>query len=192
MVMAGYALFSTAIGPCGLAWGDRGLVGVSFPEASEAVTRRRIESRWPALSEATPPPIVTGSMEAIRALLDNGREDLTSIELDMDGIEAAEQAILEAARRIPPGQTRTYGQLAKEIGRPGAAREVGAAMARNRFPIVVPCHRVLAAGGGFGGFSAPGGLECKARLLTIERAATSVAPLLFDDLPISVRPRQSP
>jgi methylated-DNA-[protein]-cysteine S-methyltransferase len=190
--MAGHALFPTAIGPCGLAWRERGLVGVYFPEASEAATRQRIERRWPGSSETTPPPIVAGAIEAICALLDVGREDLTRIELDMDGIEPAERAILGAARRIPPGQTRTYGELAADVGRPGAAREVGGAMARNRFPIVVPCHRVLAASGGFGGFSAPGGLECKARLLTIERAAISAAPLLFDDLPISVRPRRSP
>ncbi|HXV00508.1 MAG TPA: methylated-DNA--[protein]-cysteine S-methyltransferase [Caulobacteraceae bacterium] len=190
--MAGYALFPTAIGPCGLAWGERGLVGVYFPEASEAATRARIERRWPDLGEAAPPPMVAAAIEAIRALLDEGRADLAAVELDMDGIEPAERAILEAARRIPPGQTRTYGELAAEVGRPGAAREVGAAMARNRFPIVVPCHRVVAAGGGFGGFSAPGGLECKARLLTIERAVTSPAPLLFDGLPISVRPRRSP
>ncbi|HXV01211.1 MAG TPA: methylated-DNA--[protein]-cysteine S-methyltransferase [Caulobacteraceae bacterium] len=190
--MAGYTLFETPIGQCGLAWSERGVVAVYFPEANEAATRRRIEHRWPELAEANPPPPIAAAVAAIRTLLDGGRQDLTGVDLDMDGIEPAERAILEAARRIPPGQTRTYGELAGDIGRPGSAREVGAAMARNRFPIVVPCHRVLAAGGGFGGFSAPGGLESKAGLLTIERAATSPAPLLFDDLPISVRPPRPP
>ncbi|HEY2178600.1 MAG TPA: methylated-DNA--[protein]-cysteine S-methyltransferase [Caulobacteraceae bacterium] len=190
--MAGYALFPTAIGACAIAWSERGVVSVFFPEASEAATRRRIERRWPDLAQAAPPPPIAAAIAAIGALLDGGREDLTGIELDMDGIEPAERAILEAARRIPPGRTRTYGELATDVGRPGAAREVGGAMARNRFPIVVPCHRVLAAGGGFGGFSAPGGVASKARLLTIERAATSSAPLLFDDLPISVRPPRAP
>jgi methylated-DNA-[protein]-cysteine S-methyltransferase len=109
----------------------------------------------------------------------------------MDGIDGFERRVLETARDIPPGATLTYGELAAKAGAPGAAREVGQAMARNRFPIVVPCHRVLAAGGGFGGFSAPGGLESKARLLTLERAAIGGAPMLFDDLPIAVRPRGS-
>jgi methylated-DNA-[protein]-cysteine S-methyltransferase len=99
--------------------------------------------------------------------------------------------VLEEARRIPAGETVTYGELAARAGSPGAAREVGQAMARNRFPIIVPCHRVLAANGGFGGFSAPGGLESKARLLTIERAAVGREPSLFDDLPIAVRPKGS-
>ena len=190
--MTGYALFPTAIGDCAVAWRERGLVGVYFPETSEAATRERIERRWPEASPASPPPTVAAAIAAITTLLADGRADLTGIELDMEGIDAFERQILEAARRIPPGTTRTYGELAAEVGQPGEARAVGSAMARNRFPIVVPCHRVLAAGGGFGGFSAPGGLESKARLLTIERAATSAAPLLFDDLPIAVRPRGSP
>jgi methylated-DNA-[protein]-cysteine S-methyltransferase len=186
--MTGYALFPTAIGACAVAWRERGLVGVYFPEASEEATRQRIERRWPDAAPLAPPPAVAEGIKAITALLLDGRRDLTGIDLDMEGIDAFERQILEAARRIPPGATRTYGELAAEVGQPGAARAVGTAMARNRFPIVVPCHRVLAAGGGFGGFSAPGGLESKARLLTIERAATSAAPLLFDDLPITVRP----
>ncbi|HEY7852477.1 MAG TPA: methylated-DNA--[protein]-cysteine S-methyltransferase [Caulobacteraceae bacterium] len=190
--MTGYALFPTAIGECAVAWRERGLVGVYFPEVSEAATRQRIERRWPGAAPAAPPPAVAEAIAAITALLVNGRSDLTWIEIDMEGIDAFERQILDAARRIPPGTTRTYGELAAEVGQPGEARAVGTAMARNRFPIVVPCHRVLAAGGGFGGFSAPGGLESKARLLTIERAAISDAPLLFDDLPITVRPRRSP
>jgi methylated-DNA-[protein]-cysteine S-methyltransferase len=186
--MTGYALFPTAIGACAIAWSERGVTGVYFPEAGEAATRARIARRSPELAEAVPPPAIAQAIAAITALLADGRADLTGVELDMAGIEAFDRRVLEAARRIPPGATATYGELAAEVGEPGAARAVGAAMARNRFPIVVPCHRVLAAGGGFGGFSAPGGVESKARLLTIERAVTSAAPLLFDDLPISVRP----
>ena len=191
--MTGYALFPSKIGACAVAWRERGLVGVYFPEETDAATRARITRRWPDAVEDEPPAAVAEAIAAITALLADGRTDLTSIRLDMEGIDAFEQQILEAARRIPPGKTGTYGELAAEVGQPnGEARAVGAAMARNRFPIVVPCHRVLAAGGGFGGFSAPGGLEAKARLLTIERAAISDAPLLFDDLPITVRPRRSP
>ena len=188
MTTPGYALFPTAIGVCGLAWSERGVCRVVFPESSKAATRARLTRRDRDLIEASPPPAIAEAIAAITALLETGRADLSAIALDMDGVDAEERAILEAARGVPPGSTVTYGELAAKIGQPRATREVGRAMARNRFPIVVPCHRVLASGGGFGGFSAPGGLESKARLLTIERAATSAAPLLFDDLPIAVRP----
>jgi methylated-DNA-[protein]-cysteine S-methyltransferase len=191
MTPHGYALFSTAIGVCGLAWSERGVSRVVFPEASEAATRARLTRHDSDITEATPPPAISGAIAAITALLETGRADLSAIPLDMDGVDARERTILEAARTVPPGSTVTYGELATRIGQPRATREVGQAMARNRFPFVVPCHRVLAAGGGFGGFSAPGGLESKARLLTIEHAATSAAPMLFDDLPIAVRPAES-
>jgi methylated-DNA-[protein]-cysteine S-methyltransferase len=189
--MTAYALFPTAIGECAVAWSERGLVGVWFPEATPQATRARIERRLPTAAETTPPPKVAEAMARIAGLLETGRVNLADIDLDMDGIEGFERQVLEAARGIAPGATLTYGELAVRAGSPGAAREVGQAMARNRFPIVVPCHRVLAAGGGFGGFSAPGGLESKARLLTIERAAIGDKPMLFDDLPIAVRPRGS-
>jgi methylated-DNA-[protein]-cysteine S-methyltransferase len=188
MSARGYALFPTSIGRCGLAWSERGLTRVVFPEPTEAATRARLARGAEAITEAEPPPVVAQAMAAIVALLGNGRADLSAIELDMDGIAPPEQAMLQAARRIPAGSTLTYGELAAAAGQPGAAREAGQAMARNRFPIVVPCHRVLASGGGFGGFSAPGGVEAKARLLNIERAAPGGPPTLFDDLPISVRP----
>ncbi len=188
MSARGYALFPTAIGRCGLAWSERGLTRVVFPEPTEAATRARLTRGAEAITEADPPAAVGEAIAAVVALLENGRADLTAIDLDMDGIAPPEQAMLQAARRIPAGSTLTYGELATAAGQPDAAREAGQAMARNRFPIVVPCHRVLASGGGFGGFSAPGGVEAKARLLNIERAAPGGPPTLFDDLPISVRP----
>jgi methylated-DNA-[protein]-cysteine S-methyltransferase len=185
--MTEYALFPTAIGECALAWSADGVVGVYFPEATPEATKRRIERRGHV--EATPPAAVRAAMTRVQRLLEDGREDLIDIELDMAGIERFERQVLEAARGIPPGATLTYGQLAARVGSPGAAREVGQVMARNRFPIIVPCHRVMAAGGGFGGFSAPGGLESKARLLNIEKAALSSEPMLFDELPIVPPPR---
>lgn len=189
--MTAFALFPTALGDCALAWSEHGVLGVWFPEPSEAATRARIRRRWPDAAETSPPAAVAEAMAAIARLLESGREDLTGVGLDMSGVEGFERQVLEEARRIPAGQTLTYGELAARAGSPGAAREVGHAMARNRFPIVVPCHRVLAANGGFGGFSAPGGLESKAHLLTIEKAAVGREPSLFDDLPIAVRPRGS-
>lgn len=191
MTPRGYALFPTAIGVCGLAWSEHGVRRVVFPESSEAAARARLTRGDRDLTEGAPPPAISAAMVAITALLETGRADLSAIALDMDGVDAEERAILEATRTVPPGSTVTYGELAARIGQPRATREVGQAMARNRFPIVVPCHRVLAAGGGFGGFSAPGGLESKARLLTIERASTSAAPMLFGDLPVAVRPAGS-
>jgi len=189
--MISYALFPTAIGACGLAWNERGVTRVCFPEKNDGATRTRLTRGAPDAAEASPPPPITEAIALITKLLEGGRADLSAIPLDMEGVDPAERTFLEAARGVPAGQTVTYGELAAKVGRPGAAREAGQAMARNRFPIIVPCHRVLAAGGGFGGFSAPGGLESKARLLTIERAATSSAPMLFDDLPIAVRPAGS-
>jgi methylated-DNA-[protein]-cysteine S-methyltransferase len=189
MSVSAFALFPTAIGPCALAWSEAGLTGVWFPEPTDEATRERIRRRLGDIPETEPPAAVRDSMARIAELLETGRADLTTIALDMEGIEAFERRVLEAAREIRPGATATYGELAAKVGAPRATREVGQAMARNRFPIVVPCHRVLAAGGGFGGFSAPGGLESKARLLNIERAAVGAEPSLFDDLPIAVRPR---
>lgn len=182
-----FALFPTAIGECALGWSERGVTRVWFPEGSPEATKARIERR--GFVEASPTGPVREAMTHIQRLLETGREDLTGVVLDMEGIEGFERAVLEAARGIPPGATLTYGELAARVGSPGAAREVGQAMARNRFPIIVPCHRVMAAGGGFGGFSAPGGLESKARLLNIEKAALSDEPMLFDSLPIAPPPR---
>lgn len=184
----GYALFDTAIGRCGIAWSEAGVTRVVFPEATEAATRARLTRGQNDPGEARPPLAIAAAITAIGALLATGRSDLSAITLDMEAVTGEDRPFLIAARETPAGATITYGELAARAGRPGAAREAGQAMARNRFPMIVPCHRVLAAGGGFGGFSAPGGVESKARLLTIEKAAIGQEPSLFDDLPIAVRP----
>jgi methylated-DNA-[protein]-cysteine S-methyltransferase len=186
----GFALFDTAIGVCGLAWAAGAITASQLPEGVADAARRRLARRSGA-GEAAPPPGTARHIQAITALLATGRGDLSAIPLEMDAIGEFERAVYEAARRIPAGSTRTYGELAAEAANPRAARAVGVAMARNPFPIIVPCHRVLAAGGGFGGFSARGGLPAKARLLQIERASTSEAPLLFEALPIALRPEGS-
>lgn len=186
----GFALFPTRIGQCALAWSEAGVCGVWFPEASEAATRARIRRRLGDVVETDPPPAMRLAMARIAGLLESGREALADLALDLSAAPETDWPFLEAARTIPAGQTITYGELAARAGRAGAAREAGGAMARNPVPIVVPCHRVMAAGGGFGGFSAPGGLEAKARLLNIEHAAISAAPLLFDALPIAPPPKR--
>jgi methylated-DNA-[protein]-cysteine S-methyltransferase len=178
MAGQGFALFETAIGRCGVAWGERGIVGVQLPEASDARTRARLARRFPGLQEGTAPPLVRRAVEGMTALLRGEACDLRAVELDMDAVPAFHRTVYELARAVPPGSTLTYGALAARAGAPGSARAVGQAMGRNPFPIVVPCHRVVAAGGKTGGFSASGGVATKLRMLSIEGAPAQAA--LFD------------
>lgn len=166
----GFALFDTAIGRCGIAWSGRGLAGVQLPEPRESDTRARLLRRWPDAREALPPSDVQRACRMIAALLGGEPSDLSTISLDMEGVPAFHRRVYEAARAIPPGATLSYGGIAEGIDAPGAARAVGQALARNPFAIVVPCHRVLAASGRIGGFSANGGIVTKRRLLAIEGA----------------------
>ena len=186
-----FALFDTAIGPCAIAWGGAGVVGMWFPGPTPDHTRASIHRRHPDALEAAPTPPIARAIDALQALLETGRGDLNFIELDLAGARAFDLRVYDEARSIPAGETRTYGDIARRLGDVALSREVGQALGRNPYPMVVPCHRVLAAGGKTGGFSAPGGVDSKLRLLTIERARTSDAPLLFDDLPIAARPPKS-
>jgi methylated-DNA-[protein]-cysteine S-methyltransferase len=186
----GFALFDTPVGTCAIAWGERGIVGVGLPAGGEPVLRAHMRRRFPGTPEAEPPPHVQDAITRIRALLGGAHDDLTSIELDLEGIGDFHRRVYAAARAIPPGETLTYGELAKKLGDPGAARAVGQALGANPFPIIVPCHRILAASGKTGGFSAPGGTTTKMRMLTIERAQPGGAPSLFTDLPLAAPPRR--
>ncbi|MBV8132005.1 MAG: methylated-DNA--[protein]-cysteine S-methyltransferase, partial [Alphaproteobacteria bacterium] len=147
MMASGFSLFDTAIGRCGIAWGERGVAGVQLPESGERETRARMLQRFPAAGEAAPPPEVQRVIDRIVALLRGEASDLSVIALDMDQVPAFHRRVYEAARTIPAGMTLSYGDIAARVGAPGAARAVGQALGRNPFPIVVPCHRVLAAGG---------------------------------------------
>ena len=180
MTASGFALFDTAIGPCGIAWGGQGVAGVQLPEAGEPETRARMFQRFPAAGEAPPPPEVQQAIEQMVALLCGASSDLSAIALDMDQVPAFHRRVYEVARAIPPGMTLSYGDVAARVGAPGAARAVGQALGRNPFPIVVPCHRVLAAGGKIGGFSAQGGVVTKRRMLAIEGAQLNGAKPLLD------------
>lgn len=174
-----FALFDTAIGRCALAWSDHGAVTLQLPEASESQTRRRVRQRSPDARETVPPPEMQGAINAIVALLDGQPADLSQVRLDMQRIPDFHRRVYAITRTIPPGATLTYGEIAARLGEPGAARAVGHALGRNPFAIIVPCHRVLAAGNRPGGFSAPGGVTTKLRLLAIEGAVTSREPDLF-------------
>jgi len=169
MSAPGVTLFDTALGRCGIAWGARGIVGVQLPEAAGA-ERARLLRRFPDAVETAPPPSVQRAAAGIAALLRGESPDLGKIELDMSTVAEFDRCVLEATRRIPRGATRTYGEIAGEVGDPGAARAVGQALGRNPFPVIVPCHRVLAAAGRPGGFSAHGGVTTKLRMLAIEGA----------------------
>jgi methylated-DNA-[protein]-cysteine S-methyltransferase len=190
MTVRGFALFDTPVGACGIAWGERGLVGVQLPEASEAKTRARMRRRFPDAREASPPSPVQRAIEGIVKLLGGEPIDLSAVALDMDGVPPFERRVYEVARTILPGATLAYGDIAARLGAPGEARAVGHALGHNPFPLVVPCHRVLAAGGKVGGFSANGGIATKLRLLSIEGARTSSAPTLFEKLPLVAAPRR--
>ncbi|HVP30896.1 MAG TPA: methylated-DNA--[protein]-cysteine S-methyltransferase [Myxococcota bacterium] len=165
-----FTLFDTALGRCGIAWGGRGIVTVQLPEAREAETRARLRRRFPGAREAPPPPGVARAIGAIVALLRGEPSDLSGVPLDMARVPPFHRRVYEVARTIPPGATLSYGEIAARLGDRGLARAVGQALGRNPFALVVPCHRVLAASGKPGGFSARGGVATKLRLLAIERA----------------------
>src|SRR6266566_9166877 len=166
----GFALFETPIGTCAIAWGMQGILGVQLPEASDLAMRAHIRRRYPAASALVPPPDIQSAIDAIVELLNGNSSDLSAIALDMHGVPEFHQRVYAVARTIPPGCTLSYGEIAARLGEPAwpAARDVGQALGQNPFPIIVPCHRVVAANGKLGGFSARGGAATKRRLLSIE------------------------
>ncbi|HYI39697.1 MAG TPA: methylated-DNA--[protein]-cysteine S-methyltransferase [Allosphingosinicella sp.] len=183
----GYALFDTAIGRCALVWRGGLVVGAALPETSDERARAALARRFPTAVESEPPPFAADAIAAVASLLAGGRTDLGGVRVDPEG-SAFERNVWQAARRIPCGEVRSYGDIAREIGAPGAAQAVGLALGRNPVPILVPCHRVLAADGRSGGFSAPGGVATKFRILEIEGARRAGEPELFESLPLRVKP----
>ncbi len=176
MSESGFAAFDTPLGTCGIAWGPKGLVGLNLPDGRGGL--ERLQARFPDLVPAPPPDWVAEALEAIRALLSGSPVDLGFVPLDFSRLPTFDAAVLRAARAILPGRTATYGAIAAQVGEPRAAQAVGRALGRNPWPIVVPCHRITAAAGRTGGFSAPGGVATKLRLLEIEGA------LAADSLPL--------
>lgn len=190
MRATGFTLFDTAIGPCGIAWSPRGIVGVQLPERHATATRERLQRRYPDVPESSPPPQVQQAIDDIMALLRGELRELSNVVLDMGGIPAFRQQLYATLRNIPAGSTITYGDLAGRIGDGCTARDVGEAMGKNPFPIIVPCHRVMAANGKIGGFSARGGVATKLRMLNIEQARTGNTPTLFDGLSLGLPPKR--
>lgn len=166
--------FDTALGRCGLAWSEAGVTRVWLP-GSHALAGPDVTE----VDLARLPPFVRRAIEGITALYAGTADDLHDVPLDERGIDDFRRAVYAAAREIPPGSTRSYGEVARAIGRPDAARDVGMALARNPCPILVPCHRVVAANGALTGFSAPGGLATKRRMLELEGAPGYGQQVLF-------------
>jgi methylated-DNA-[protein]-cysteine S-methyltransferase len=177
---SGFALFATDIGDCAVAWNALGLTGVWLPETEAGRLRSRIARRRPQILEKTPPVAVAEAIVRITRLIGGERADLLEVRLDESRLNSFDRSVYAEARCIAPGRVVTYAALAERVGHGASARAIGQSLGRNPFPIVVPCHRIVAADGALGGFSAPGGALTKRRLLTIENARLEGPADLFD------------
>ena len=173
----GFTIFETALGHCGVTWRGSRITGVVLPGADRERTRARLR-RAGGCAEAEPPLEVARACSLIVALLAGEAADLDGVAVEEEGVPEFDRRVYAVTRTIAPGETLTYGEIARRLGEPGLARDVGAALGRNPTPLIVPCHRVVSADGGLGGFSAPGGRETKRRLLALERTH-AVAGTLF-------------
>ena len=160
-------MFDTPLGKVGVAWGSAGLTALRLPARTPRETERSL-AQAAGTSRATPPDWVDPVLEAIAYHLGGDVQDFTEVRLDVSGEPAFHRRVYEELRLVPAGRTVTYAELARRAGAPDAARAVGQAMKTNPLPLLIPCHRVLAAGGRSGGFSAPGGVATKERLLGLE------------------------
>jgi methylated-DNA-[protein]-cysteine S-methyltransferase len=178
----GYSIFDTAIGRCGIAWGELGVIGVQLPEAREIETRKRLFQLYPEAREQRPPLNAENAIGGIVALLRGGAADFSQVTLDMSGIAGFNQRVYHHARAIPRGETRTYGEVATALRASGAAYSVAQAISKNPFMIIVPCHRVLEEGHYNDRISPNGGVISKRRLLSLEGTRTTRSKTLFDVL----------
>ena len=175
-----FAIFDTAIGRCGIVWGARGIVSVQLPMGDERRPAPACTSAMATSPRRRRREKVQAAIEGMVELLAGKPNDLADIVLDLDGVPEFNRGVYDIARKIPPGQTMTYGDIAKKLGGVELSRDVGQALGHNPCPIVVPCHRVLAAGNKPGGFSANGGVVTKLKMLAIEGAVVNHTPNLFD------------
>ncbi|MEY9627266.1 methylated-DNA--[protein]-cysteine S-methyltransferase [Sinorhizobium fredii] len=164
-----YLIFETAAGFCGIAWSERGITRFQLPTKSAEATERLLLRRQPGAEPQVPPPAIAEAVREVKRYFEGKETDFSEFELDLEEQDAFFKEIYAATRKIAWGQTTTYGALAKALGAgPEVARDVGQAMAKNPVALIIPCHRVLAAGGKVGGFSAPGGASTKLRMLEME------------------------
>lgn len=173
-----YHIFETAGGFCGIAWTDAGVARFQLPTRDAAVTERNLLRRIPGAQPAAPTSDVAAVVADVKLYFQGEAIDFSSIRLDLSDQDEFNTQVYHAARRVGWGHTTTYGTLASEVGAGReAARDVGQAMAKNPVALIIPCHRVLAAGGKLGGFSAPGGAEAKLRMLELEKVNLGAAPV---------------
>jgi methylated-DNA-[protein]-cysteine S-methyltransferase len=164
-----YLIFETTNGFCGIAWSDAGIKRFQLPAKTAEAAERMMRRRTPDAEPGVPTPMAREAVAAVKRYFEGNEVDFAQLELDLNGQDEFFKRVYAAARRIKWGQTTTYGTLARELGGgPETARDVGQAMASNPIPLIIPCHRVLAAGGKVGGFSAPGGAATKIRMLGLE------------------------
>jgi methylated-DNA-[protein]-cysteine S-methyltransferase len=185
----GYTIFDTALGRCGIAWSDAGVVGVQLPEAREIETLRRLFRLFPEARELPPPPSVEGAIEGVVAMLRGQDADLTDISLDMSDVSPFHQRVYEYLRGIPRGETRSHEQIAAYLHVAGDLHSIANALAKNPFPLIAPCHRVLDAGNGLDKLSPHNGVISKRRLLSLEGLRPDAGLSLFDVLLSADRPR---
>ena len=164
-----YHVFETALGFCAIAWSDAGVARFQLPTKSAEAADRLMRRRVDGADLGAPPEGVAGVVAAAKRYFDGEDTDFSEVQLDLVDQDPFFSQIYQALRRVGWGRTTTYGALAKEVGAGReAARDVGEAMAKNPAPLIIPCHRVLAAGGKIGGISAPGGSRTKVRMLGLE------------------------
>lgn len=177
--MSQFAVFEAVIGWAGVAWADKGLIGAYLPEPDPQTVRTAFARKFPGSVEAAPPPAIASVIGQIVALMRGEKVDMSDAPIDLGRVPKFNAKVYEITRRIPAGETLTYGQIAVQLGDKLLSQQVGAALGRNPWPIVVPCHRVTAANGKLGGFSARGGADTKLKLLAIEGAQAAGPPDLF-------------
>jgi O-6-methylguanine DNA methyltransferase len=175
MPQASYYVFETPLGICGIAWSETAGAQPSFavtsfqlPEATPELTEARIARSAGASIQSEPPLEITAIITRVLKHLQGDLQDFRDVPVDLEGANTFVRKVCHAVREVPAGQTVTYAELASRIGQRSDARAVGRALGMNPIPLIIPCHRVLAAGGKPGGFSAHGGRATKAKLLAIE------------------------
>ena len=174
--MRHYHLFETRLGLCGIAWSDEGITRFRLPDPDGAAAENALGAK---AAPQQPPPHIAAAVAEAKRYFDGERIDFGKIGLDLSGVDPFRRTVYDALRAVAWGETVTYGELAKRAGAPGAAQDVGIAMARNPVPLIIPCHRVLAAGGKIGGFSAPGRTKTKECMLALEGVFINNQPRLL-------------
>lgn len=172
-----YHLFETALGTIAIAWRDGAIVRLLLPQSDTAAMARKMLALGAAPGE--PPADIAAIIAKVRRYAEGENIDFSTVNVSAGDVGQMREAIYAQLRQVPHGETLTYGELAKRAGYAGLAREIGEAMGKNPVPLIVPCHRVVAAGGKIGGFSAPGGSVTKEKMLRLEGALTPPAQAAF-------------